>query len=302
MNVFSSRRRSGFTLVELLVVIAIIGILIALLLPAVQAAREAARRAQCNNNLKQIGLALHNYHDTFKSFPPGWVYFGSNQPEFGWAVFSMPFMEQKPLYDAIDPNVRKLRDLFKTGAAQADIDLLQTVVDGYKCPSDDSPDLNSLAAFGADPFDIATANYKGSCGSENLGKGDENTGLLYGNSKVNFAAIRDGSANTFAVGELNSFQSSAVWAGVGKTDSLNNTGVYRTVGRVAFKLNGNYPIGDTNCGKGFSSYHPGGANFLFCDGSVHFISETIDYNTASPYGTYQRLGRRDDGQPIDGGF
>jgi prepilin-type N-terminal cleavage/methylation domain-containing protein/prepilin-type processing-associated H-X9-DG protein len=290
--------RSGFTLVELLVVIAIIGILIALLLPAVQAAREAARRSQCTNNLKQIGLAMHNYHDTYKVFPPGWIYFGNNQPEFGWAVFIMPFMEQKPLYDAMDPNTRKLRNLFKTGAAQADIDLLQTVIENYKCPSDDSPELNSLEDFGGDFFDIATANYKGSCGSENKGKGDENTGVLYGNSKIKFADIKDGTSSTFLAGETNSDQSAAVWAGIGKANSLNVTGVYRTAGRVNFKLNGYLPPGSTNNGKGFSSYHPGGANFLFCDGSVHFVSETIDYDTSSPYGTYQRLGRRNDGQPV----
>ncbi len=138
-----SIRRSGFTLVELLVVIAIIGILVALLLPAIQAAREAARRAQCQNNQKNIALALLNYHDTRRSFPPGFDAGNSNTlqvPVWGWVVFALPNMEESALYDSLGPTKRTLCELFMNGDPN-DLALLQKSLALFRCPSDDSPSL-----------------------------------------------------------------------------------------------------------------------------------------------------------------
>ena len=152
----SGPHRAGFTLVELLVVIAIIGILIALLLPAVQAAREAARRAQCTNNLKQFGLAVHNYHDTYGSFPMGWMIDTShsgNPSGWGWQVYLMPFMEQGTLFDAMDPNQYSLYEVSNSLNPRNDCHILQTEIDSSRCPSDDtdSPNPNRRLSCAVDP-------------------------------------------------------------------------------------------------------------------------------------------------------
>src|SRR5688572_11552964 len=146
-----ARRKLGFTLVELLVVIAIIGVLVALLLPAVQAAREAARRTQCSNNLKQYGLAIHNYHDTFKAIPPGgypdpgWAVWAGQSPAIGWQVRVLPFAEQQPLWDNVEAFGNKVG--FATPWYEAPIPLnaspvtkraRQVQVDYAMCPSDPS--------------------------------------------------------------------------------------------------------------------------------------------------------------------
>jgi len=168
----SSRR--GFTLVELLVVIAIIGILVGLLLPAVQTAREAARRSACSNNLKQIGLGLLGYEGSNKAYPAGYsmsmLANSSSDPSWGWAVFILPFMENQQLYDNLNPKTRKLSDLYKTGAAAADRALLQTSIPGYRCPSDDTPALNGLQQFGNNNFyQLATSNYAACTGTDPQG-------------------------------------------------------------------------------------------------------------------------------------
>jgi len=127
----SDSRSRGFTLVELLVVIAIIGILVALLLPAIQAAREAARRTQCNNNLKQLALALHDYHDTYKVFASGYI----PQTGWGWGTFILPFIEEQALYDQIDPN-KRIFGTNGTSNPNGTVRLATTELDAFRCPSD----------------------------------------------------------------------------------------------------------------------------------------------------------------------
>ena len=301
--------RSAFTLVELLVVIAIIGILIALLLPAVQAAREAARRAQCTNNLKQLGIALHNYHDTLKSFPSAFIRASNSADltsQWGWQALILPFNEQDALSDQLDSRRRTLEGVILSEPA-----LAQTVISGYRCPSDTEQDLNMDRDFGEhlDTPRIATSNYIASYGCRRLVTrgtgGDANGALSY--QPVSFRSIMDGTSNTFAAGErLGGSEGcrSGMWAGAGNSRNAGSTGIYTTVGDSVSPLN--HPDKDT-CRYGFGSEHPGGGNFVLCDGSVRFISETIDFNnggltdgvyTASQLGTYNKLSIRDDGQPI----
>ncbi len=315
----SSLQLRGFTLVELLVVIAIIGILVGLLLPAVQAAREAARRMQCTNNLKQLGLALHNYHDTFRSFPAG-LYeqyvAGVRQngtPLIGWGVMVLPVIEQGNLYNQLNTTTNSLRTLVSTPAT---LTLLQTPLAAFKCPSDSSDLLNSdrpiKNAQGVN-VQIATANYVG-----NFGQND-NDGLLIMSSegKVTFGSIPDGSSNTIAIGERCKMQGkdkatnqpymnyAALWAGVGQRDGTGTNSKEGVVGMSYYQMQTGFSNTGTDFPSlAFASNHTGGANFAFGDGSVHFLSSSINWSDANvdgnhkhQYGTFNKLCDRMDGQP-----
>ena len=302
----SAGRRPAFTLVELLVVIAIIGILIALLLPAVQAAREAARRMQCTNNLKQIGLALHNYHDTFKSFPPGGMRFyfpgtttqDNKKAEWGWTAFILPYLEQKPLHNQLQPDLYRLHDQLQTAAGR---DLLQTSIESLLCPSAKSEPINRSRNFGAsgsgndvatspvNPTYLGTSNYPGCGGAQGWTDGVlvrrwPDVGTV---CAVKFANITDGTSNVIAVGERSQRCGAVVWAGFkhqgaehwhlawarGKPNQPNNSWVGTNTP----------PCSDqrTHCAYGFVSEHPDGCNFAMCDGSVHFISEMVESKMGS---------------------
>lgn len=277
-----NRRRPAFTLVELLVVIAIIGVLVSLLLPAVQAAREAARRTSCSNNLKQMGLAMHNHHDTLNELPSGYLYRGGNgKTNYGWAVLIMPYLEQKNLYEQLDPIKVPLYDRYKSGASAADKTLLQTKLKNYRCPSDTGPDLANSINFGSsNHFRVALSNYVGCAGWSNTPsypiKDGDCGGMLWGNSKLNFAACTDGTSQTLLIAERRFRQDhAATWLGVGINDSYGNNGTLRTLFRATFTMNFNYTAAGSpeNAGKGWSSEHPGGINVCLLDGSVRFLSE-----------------------------
>ena len=286
----------GFTLVELLVVIAIIGVLIALLLPAVQAARESARRSQCNNNLKQIGLALQTHHDAQRKLPPAFEYTGSadnTRCTWGWAVYSMPYMEEGSLYNVLDPTKRRLHTVFIAPVTppSADQVALQTVIQTLRCPSDTTRELNNLEPFGPDHYDLATSNYKVVAGTALVDRGRDGLGMFWGNSWLSMAECLDGTSKCFAAGEASEVQEAANWAGAGRTNDAN-IGIPRASGRSNFVLNFNYGSTSVNRAKGFGSRHPGGANFLMLDGSVHYFSE----NTQSA--VMVGLGNRRDGAVV----
>lgn len=277
----------GFTLVELLVVIAIIGVLIALLLPAVQQAREAARRMSCSNNMKQIGIALHNYHDTYLALPAGYLYRGGNgKCNYGWAVSILPFVEQQNFYENLNPGKIPLYNRYTGSATNADKALLQHRLEAYICPSDAAPDLAKSMKFSStDRFDVAVSNYIGCAGWSNTPhypvKDQDAGGLLWGNSFLNFSDITDGTSNTLLVSEREYPRGhAATWLGAGKNDSYGNSATLRTLFRAGFTINFDYAAAGSpeNAGKGWSSLHPGGVMTLTADASVHFIPETTDKN------------------------
>jgi prepilin-type N-terminal cleavage/methylation domain-containing protein len=307
----------GFTLIELLVVIAIIAILIALLLPAVQQAREAARRTQCRNNLKQIGLALHNYHDTFRLFPPGVIRDGQNNSEaWGWTVFILPFLEQANLYNQLDPDAYRLRDLLAGlnptfPAPTANAAILQNPLSVFICPSDPNSGraherrdwdagLGRRAGGLPEPFYTGILNYVGNWGTATNRNGAHPTsgnslnnplsgdclGVLFFNSRIQIRDISDGTTNTIMVGERDSPVCWAgSWPGVPNPNGIARTGVYHVLGSSRAVMNGiNLDQTNDNCSEGFSSMHTGGAHFVLGDGSVRFISENIHhYQSGAAY-------------------
>lgn len=333
------RKRVGFTLVELLVVIAIIGILVALLLPAVQAAREAARRSSCTNNLKQLGLALQNFHDTYQNFPPGMVDDDGNV--LGWGTYILPYMEQTAIYDNINavfqasvpqvaanpkpvmilkewlghPNI----DSWAAPGGQADqpwdIRKPQTqpftkvALAPYRCPS------TALPRFDNDGY--GASSYVGNMGNEVVliaawACGSPAAALQNGvliNSASNtqtrvtdMAAILDGTSNTILVGEIGESANVRprvinngmfpLWAGGNNNGGCTRLGGHLRVVDVNTFINRKFPatgFGNPDLSDySFGSYHPGGAQFVFVDGSVRFIPQTV--NTA----VYRALGGRDD--------
>lgn len=343
---------SGFTLVELLVVIAIIGVLIALLLPAVQQAREAARRMQCSNNLKQIGLAIHNYHDTFQNLPPGgmpqgtWANDGQNQPS--WIVMILPFLEQSTI-----TNQAVFAETDWSGR-NTDVNWRlkhNTILSVMQCPSSDleptrEQNTNSATqSLGAPAtINVQVANYVAIAGaafdpeniSSRLGISRGGVGYMHfngampvvsqlpddGNKKparqsaLRFANIIDGTSNTVCVGEQSSYLRSTdnsgsevikdcragnipggMWS-VGNGHAGANCQAYNTTTirePVNWHLYNNY-----NCtgwhglakNTTIRSNHPGGAQFVLVDGSVHFVAETADLRNL------MAMAARDDGAVV----
>ena len=317
-----SRRGRGFTLIELLVVIAIIAVLISLLLPAVQQAREAARRTQCRSNLKQIGLALHNYHDQFSVFPPGCA-LSSQSPDagytvdlttanraagYGWATYILPQLDQSGLYNQLNVSGLELCLLMQQAAMRP---LTQTVLKVYRCPSDIAPDTNtqrlfSNAIFGDTP--VGTSSYVGvhgtrwSHGVDWITNQTDPFGVFWPASKIGIRDITDGTSNTLIVGERSWDYLSAVWIGTRNYTGNGDVGLRQILGITNWQIN----LPGNNAPRAFHSAHVGGTHFLLGDGSVRFLSQNIDFNNSlsdstnprSFIGTYQRLGQRADGIPL----
>ncbi|QDV54547.1 DUF1559 domain-containing protein [Rosistilla oblonga] len=287
------KNRNAFTLVELLVVIAIIGILVGLLLPAVQAAREAARRMQCSNNIKQMGLALHNYHDTHNSLPPGWIDDSTNQNRMGWMTYILPYIEQTAIHDgmknvgAYDVPWYNLPEM-TTGTTDVPDPYAKMVLDAYVCPSDPSRGTNeALGGYGK-------SNYTGVGGAHYLASGGAN-GTFYDHSFVRFRDMTDGLSNVMSVGERSTVEQASrswlkrgtIWIGAYSAGTYYHNNAISSASTY-YSING--AAGSYN----FTSAHPGGVQFLFGDGSAHFISETIDLVT------YRNLGSINDGSPVSG--
>lgn len=275
------RVRRGFTLIELLVVIAIIAILIALLLPAVQQAREAARRTQCKNNLMQIGIAMHNYEMAFEMLPSGTVNLTGpihNIEEgyhMSWLVQLLPTMEQASLFGGINFNVSVYAPA-NTGARSAQIPT-------FHCPSDNRQSASS-------------SSYAGCFGGNDVPIDMNNNGVLFLNSGVGYQEIRDGASNTILAGEkiIPAGFKDLGWMS-GTMATLRNTGVAINTGWDIGgpRTNRGGPIAplpapSDTATSGYSSQHTGGAQFVFADGSVRFLSENIDIKT------YSLLGNRED--------
>jgi prepilin-type N-terminal cleavage/methylation domain-containing protein len=310
MRSFCCRRR-GFTLVELLVVIAIIGVLVALLLPAVQAAREAARRMSCGNNLKQLALAVHNYHDTHNFFPPEMM----TNPGWGWGAFILPYIEQANLYQQLNPGA--VTALPPAPTLFGGVPLLQRPVKTFRCPSDAGPATN---AFYSNPNNAtvnngyATSNYV--CNQQVLPH------VTF--PRLRIANITDGTTNVFLIGERRlqihpqaQRYTGAIFIGIGRgSDSQLTFHATTPINTPSFSSTS---LTDASSGDGarrlrfaISSAHPGGAQFALTDGSVRFVSQNIATNPVAiaasvstngsdltgPGFTYQNLLARDDGSPV----
>ena len=291
----NKRFRFGFTLVELLVVIAIIGILIALLLPAVQAAREAARRSQCLNNFKQIGVALHNYHTAHSSFPPGeqhhvgWCPSPGLPPDgqmvvgFAWSGLTLPYMEDAAVTDMFDKELSgwgvwggvQNPNSAKAGATRIAV---------YCCPSDPQDELVGVSGTfkngPADNEDWWKMNAAGVADSESAWLPTnvldcpvvDNDGM-FNNARqsVRIADVTDGTSKTLLVGEVTGGESGSHSGWIWPVWSIRAT-AWGINGPSTTPGDGTFAMGDW----GFSSYHVGGCHFLMCDGSVGFLLESID--------------------------
>jgi prepilin-type N-terminal cleavage/methylation domain-containing protein/prepilin-type processing-associated H-X9-DG protein len=327
-----TKTRHGFTLIELLVTIAILGILIALLVPAVQKVREAANNTVCANNLKQLAIGSHNYHDVHRCLPPGGKFLPPGDIRFshgGWTVYILPYMEQGSLYQQIPnlgvPNKDAIRDAIRAGIFPATLPY-------HRCPSDpdipERPVINYTGSQGPQcwrgtcgaandphqkycngtsdnpPVPLNPLTYPGYTASANLGATLDGARVrgMFGTwgPRITLNNATDGTANTLLFGEMlpgeNQMRDNH-WATAGPRRAVTTIIPinYRTRYRDADGCTA-APLRyykNENVADGFRSLHSGGANFAMADGSVRFLSQTIDPQI------FQYLGCRDDGQPVN---
>ncbi len=324
---FSGGLTGGFTLVELLVVIAIIGVLVALLLPAVQAAREAARRMQCSNNFKQIGLALHGHHDAMGHLPRAQDYGdkenrNQNLPGWAWSAYILPYLEGNAAYSQIDFT----KKLHEGNHPQ----ILATPFAGALCPSD--PVEGGVREHFTGPTSIpvqAASSYVVSAGPFNMqihesrGYPDNMRGAFYYDTETQFRQISDGLSNTIFAGEIRYLKKLRVagskrdWNGFwyGRHYGTKSSGTafwILSLARTAeVRMNAPGEI-EKVIRKGFHSSHPGGGYYLFGDGGVRFVLESIEHTATrfrpdrgdnletsmATMGVYQQLHGIDDGQIV----
>jgi prepilin-type N-terminal cleavage/methylation domain-containing protein/prepilin-type processing-associated H-X9-DG protein len=285
--------RRGFTIVEALVVLAVVAVSLSLALPAIQHSIQDARRAQCANNLKQIALAMHNYHEAFQTFPPGWVSRDGTPglgTRFGWQSFILPFVDQAPMYNQINFSLTMDAD-------GKPIPLLQTALPVYRCPVDPAPNPNPLRG------EYGTSNYSGNYGHippprlRPLAMADfwpgalpapmTSRGIFARNSFIRIQHIVDGTSNTILVGERGVTSGAGIWPGV--TDNAHEDDALTDGSHRSRPNAGRYS---------FSSRHDGGVNMAMCDGAVRFVSDKIDSKPGPELGTLQKLAGRDDGLPL----
>jgi prepilin-type N-terminal cleavage/methylation domain-containing protein len=309
MRLTSSRHR-GFTLIELLVVIAIIAILIGLLLPAVQKVREAAARMSCSNNLKQLAIAVHSYHDAYGKFPssagPGYNYNPSSPYSWSFLAVCLPYLEQNALYTQAGIPTSTI-----SGAGALAAQPIKT----FLCPSDtaingqprtDEANIGSTFNYGGSPITVGQTNYKGVCGSNwawgtyqvtditgNNNGLDQGNGIFYrtdglpgtsGHGPLKMTSITDGTSNTFMLGEdIPSMNVHCDWV------FFNHC-----TGTCAIPLNSAMQPGQPGYNNStdwpdvysFRSRHTGGALFAYADGGVSFVSQSIDTTTYRALSTY----------------
>jgi prepilin-type N-terminal cleavage/methylation domain-containing protein/prepilin-type processing-associated H-X9-DG protein len=301
----SRRPRRAFTLIELLIVIAIIAILIALLIPAVQKVRAGAGRVQCLNHMHEIGVALHNYHDCWKRFPPG-LDTTDQYWYLSWMGRLLPFVEQEPLAKTIGPEYA--RSINPWGEyTQPDFNGvgphigLSTEMEMYKCPMDNRTLVATAVDFGFGNFDtVAFTSYLGISGTAS----GANDGVLYNTSRVCLTDIMDGASNTLIVGERppSADLFYGWWYAGSGYDNLGTGDVVQGAKETEYAANFGCPLAELGLQPGteadecaqthFWSLHPGGANFLMADGSARFLS--YDANPILP-----ALATRAGGEAVD---